>query len=443
MASHQPAARNTDSLSWALLHAARVCVSVRGGQALPEALKAELAGCEEFPARGAVQDLCYRTMRNRGRADALLQTFADRVPKPPLLRELLVVALTLLDRHGPTGLGEPLRYAPFTVVDQAVLAAHANPELRRAKNFVNAVLRSFLRERERADHAVPASAAVSMNYPAWWVERVQRAYPEDWQAILASGQEHPPLTVRVNRRAVSVTDYLTQLAEAGMQAEQVGPVALMLARAVPVRALPGFQEGLVSVQDEAAQRAAPLLGVLPGQRVLDACAAPGGKTCHVLEEVDAQVTALDLDAGRLARVSSNLDRLGLVARLVQGDAGHPEQWWDGVPFERILADLPCTASGIVRRHPDIRWLRRPSDSTALSRQQQQILDALWRLLAPDGKLLIVTCSIFPEEGQFLARDFAMRHPDAAPQPTWGQLVPTSGPAIDHDGLFFALFDKIA
>ncbi len=432
-----------DSLGRVLLDAARVCRAVRRGQALPEALKAHLGPRDEPSMRAAVQDLCYGTMRNRGRADALLGAFARRAPSPPLLGELLVVALTLLDEPGPSGCGARLRYAPFTVVDQAVAAAKACTELQRAPSFVNAVLRAFLRDPERARAAAPAARAVEMNYPSWWVARVRAAYPENWSAILATGQETPPLTLRVNCRRSTVAAYLDRLVAAGLGGGQIGPDAVRLDHPVPVAAIPGFHEGIVSVQDEAAQRAAGLLGARAGERILDACAAPGGKTCHILERADVQMTALDVDALRLRRVAENLGRLGLRSTLVTGHAARPETWWDGVPFDRILADLPCTASGIVRRHPDIRWLRRATDIAGLSRQQQHILDGLWRVLAPGGKLLIVTCSIFPEEGHILARDFAGRHPDAAPQPSPGQLLPSSGPATDHDGLFFGSFDKIA
>jgi 16S rRNA (cytosine967-C5)-methyltransferase len=432
-----------DSLSEALLKAAYVCAAVRQGQSLPLALHKQFAGLADPGLRGAVQDLCYRTMRDRGRADKLLDTFAGRVPEPPLLRELLVVALTLLDPVGPTGETRPLRYAAFTVVDQAVAAAEASPKIRRAKSFVNAVLRTSLRETDRARAVAPPHEALVMNYPKWWVERVRAAYPLQWQAILASGQEPAPLTLRVNRRRSDPVRYLEQLRAWDSEAVSIGTEAIRMGRALPVEAIPGFATGLVSVQDEAAQRAAHLLGAEHGQRVLDACAAPGGKTCHILELADVAMTALDVDANRLLRVEENLQRLGLVAQLRVGHAGRPEEWWDGVPYDRILADLPCTASGIVRRHPDIRWLRRSSDVEALSRQQQHILEALWRLVAPGGKLLIVTCSVFPEEGQVLARDFAQRHRDAAPQPACGQLLPSSGPATDHDGLFFGSFDKIA
>jgi 16S rRNA (cytosine967-C5)-methyltransferase len=210
---------------------------------------------------------------------------------------------------------------------------------------------------------------------------------------------------------------------------------------VPVNRIPGFEEGLVSVQDAAAQLAAPLLDVHAGMRVLDACAAPGGKTGHILEGADVELLALDNDSRRLPRITENLQRLQLKAELKVGDAG-ADDWWDGRPFDRILADVPCTASGIVRRHPDIRWLRRKGDAAQLAKLSQQILDNLWRMLRPGGKLLFVTCSLWPQESEAQAAAFAIRN-QATRLPAPGQLQPVSNSEYDHDGLFYALFQKTA
>ncbi len=432
-----------DSLAYAMLHAARVCVAVRAGRSLTESL-AEVRASLPAGARGAIQDLAFRTMRARGAADAVLAEFATRMPPQALVRELLCIALALLDGvrcDGAACTSPP--YPPFTVVDQAVTAIASQRDTVAARGFVNAVLRSVLRQSERVSAVLSANEAARLNYPVWWIARLRRAYPEQWQAILAAGQCAAPLTLRVNRRRSSLADYLALLEEAGLAARTLGESAVCLERARPVDEIPGFAAGLVSVQDEAAQRAAALLDAHSGQRVLDACAAPGGKAAHLLELADLDLTALDVSALRLRRVADNFARLGLLARLVEGDAGEPAGWWDGRHFDRILADLPCTASGIVRRHPDVRWLRRETDIKALSSRQQQILDALWSVLAPGGKLLIVTCSVFPEEGTLLARDFARRHGDAASAADVGQLLPEAMPDADHDGLFFALFDKTA
>jgi 16S rRNA (cytosine967-C5)-methyltransferase len=375
-------------------------------------------------------------MRHLGRAEVLLGLMTAKAPEPPMLASLLCAALTLLD----VAPGQAASYEAFTVVDQAVRAAAAHPDFAHAKAMVNAVLRRFQRE-----HAALVAEAVKQplarwNYPEWWIDAVRAAWPNDWEAILEAGNVHPPLTLRVNLRKTSVEDYLATLAAAGMRAEQVGPSALRLEQAVNVSAIPGFAEGLVSVQDAGAQLAAPLLDLRDGMRVLDACAAPGGKSGHILELADVELTAVDADPKRLARVGENLGRLGLPGNLVAAEAQSAD-WWDGRPFDRILADVPCTASGIVRRHPDIRWLRRKADTHQLATLSAKILDNLWQMLQPNGKLLFVTCSLWPQESEAQAAAFAARHPDALRLDAPGQLLPASGAGRDHDGLFYALFHK--
>jgi 16S rRNA (cytosine967-C5)-methyltransferase len=327
------------------------------------------------------------------------------------------------------------------VVDQTVTAADAHPDTARAKGMVNAVLRRFLRERKALLDNVLLQPVAKWNYPQWWIDAVKTAWPQDWQGVLATGNTAPPLTLRINTRKTSVEQYLAKLAEAGMAATQIGPSAVRLAKPVGVQLIPGFAEGLVSVQDAGAQLAAPLLDVKDGMRVLDACAAPGGKTCHILELAEAHVTALDADAKRLARVGENLERLQLQATLKAADA-QKNDWWDGQPFDRILADVPCTASGIVRRHPDIRWLRRKGDTLQLATLSGKILDNLWQMLAPGGKLLFVTCSLWPQESEAQAAAFALRN-KAVRLDAPGQLLPAGGSGQDHDGLFYALFEKNA
>ncbi|MCX7673138.1 MAG: 16S rRNA (cytosine(967)-C(5))-methyltransferase RsmB [Thiobacillaceae bacterium] len=379
--------------------------------------------------RAAVMDLSYGALRRLGLIDFLLDRLLTHPLRDAELRHLLRV-----------GLGELLagQSPAYAVVDQTVTAAPA-----RARGLVNAVLRNFLRRREALLVAAQDDAVARWNHPRWWIERLQIEYPQDWQAILAADQAHPPMTLRVNRRRIDPQAYLRHLNAAGLQAEQIGECALRLEKPVPVSRLPGFAAGWVSVQDLGAQYAAPLLDCRDGMRVLDACAAPGGKAAHLLERHDLDLTAVDADARRLVRVRDNLDRLGLVARLVAGDAGRPQTWWDARPYDRILLDAPCTASGVVRRHPDGLWLKRAEDATGLARRQGELLDALWPLLAPGGKLLYATCSLFAQENRAVVAAFLERHPQAMEEPLvipgarHGQLLPDA----HHDGFFYARLVK--
>jgi 16S rRNA (cytosine967-C5)-methyltransferase len=432
-----------DSLAFSLLGAARAVAQVRAGMALPQALAAVFAHTNApVQARGAIQDIAYRSMRRLGRAEALLSRLASKAPSPALLHGLLCCALALIsDPDEEHGIAPHAPYEIYTVVDQAVTAAAADAEIAHAKGMVNAVLRRFLRERDALLQEVLKQPAAQWNYPAWWIDAAKAAYPRDWQAILHAGNRMPPLTLRVNRRKTSVADYLQTLSANRIDASRIGPDAVRLAQAIPVSQIPGFSEGLVSVQDAAAQLAAPLLDLRDGMRVLDACAAPGGKTGHLLECADVELTALDNDAKRLVRIEENLQRLRLEAQLKVGDAGNSD-WWDGRRFNRILADVPCTASGIVRRHPDIRWLRRKADAAQLATIASRILDNLWQMLEPDGKLLFVTCSLWPHESEMQAAAFAVRN-NALRLPAPGQLLPTASAEQDHDGLFYALFQKPA
>jgi 16S rRNA (cytosine967-C5)-methyltransferase len=425
-----------DSLAYSLIGAAHAVAQVRTGTNLPQALAQVWAKQDATPqARGAMQDIAYRAMRQLGQSEALVGLMAPKAPEP-LVSALLSCALALI-----TAPDETAPYEEFTVVDQTVTAADAHPDTARAKGMVNAVLRRFLRERKTMLETVLLQPVAKLNYPQWWIDATKAAWPQQWQAILASGNTAPPLTLRINARKTSIEQYLAILEQAGMAATQLGPYAVRLARPVGVQLIPGFAEGLVSVQDAGAQLAAPLLDVQDGMRVLDACAAPGGKTCHILELADAQVTALDADLKRLARVGENLERLQLTATLKAADA-QTNGWWDGQTFDRILADVPCTASGIVRRHPDIRWLRRKADTLQLATLSGKILDNLWQMLAPGGKLLFVTCSLWPQESEAQAAAFVLRN-QAVRLDAPGQLLPTGGSGQDHDGLFYALFQKNA
>ncbi len=428
----------TDSLAFALLGAARAVAQVKAGRALPQALASVFDADAATPqARGAIQDIAYRTMRRLGRAEALLRQLTAKPVAPAELHALLCCALGLL-LPGPDDDGA-LPYEAFTVVDQAVTAAAATPPLARAKGLINAVLRRFLRERDAIETALGDDPVASWNYPRWWIDAARKAWPQQWEQLLEAGNRAAPLTLRVNRRRTDVAAWLARLSAAGLAGTQIGPHAVRLARPVPVAQIPGFAQGEVSVQDAAAQLSAPLMDLQDGMRVLDACAAPGGKTGHMLELAQLDLLALDSDPARLTRIRENLDRLGLQARVQTGDAA-ARDWWDGLPFDRILADVPCTASGIVRRHPDIRWLRRPEDAARLAKVAAAILDNLWPMLKPGGKLLFVTCSLWPEESEQQAAAFAARH-DAIRLPAPGQLLPVANDEADHDGLFHALFQR--
>jgi len=421
------------SLALALTGAAQTLARVDTGTSLPRALADTFKALDTLPAtRGAIQDLAYRSLRLWGLVITVRARLLDAPPKPARLGALIGVALALL-------MDEARPYTEHAVVDQAVSACAADRELGRAKGLVNAVLRRFLRERESLLNQARASDTARWNYPPWWIDKARQDWPDDWENLLAAGHQRSPRTLRVNRRKTTTKDYLSLLDNSGIEARRIGEYAIRLAQPVPVNAIPRFADGWVSVQDAAAQLAAPLLDVSLKVRVLDACAAPGGKTGHLLETADIDLLALDQDTERLKRVVQNLERLSLHAQVRAGDARRRD-WWDGQPFDRILADVPCTASGIVRRHPDIPWLRRESDSAELAQLSSEMLDNLWQMLRPGGKLLIVTCSVWPEESALQAEAFAQRH-RAQRLPAPGQLLPTQSAAEDHDGLFYALLQK--
>ncbi|MFY2107350.1 16S rRNA (cytosine(967)-C(5))-methyltransferase RsmB [Achromobacter ruhlandii] len=430
-------------LSTVLLSSAGVVEEVLDGRSLTEAL-ADVDGA----LRPAAQAVSFHAMRYLGWADAVGRELVQRYPDV-LFESLLLVSLTLLKAEGESASalpGMPV-YAPHTVVDQAVTAASRNRGLASFKGLLNACLRRFLRERAALEAAVADSPEAEWNHPGWWVKQLRVAYPRQWQDILRAANVPAPLTLRVNRRRASREQVLAAFHDAGLVAEPVGQAGLVLASPRPVTQLPGFAEGWWSVQDAGAQLAAELLAPKDGMRVLDACAAPGGKTAHLLELADIDLLALDADADRLVRVGQNLDRLGLAGehvRLQAADAADLDSWWDGKPFDAVLADVPCTASGIVRRHPDIRWLRRENDLRRTATLQARILDALWRTVAPGGHLLYVTCSVFPIEGTRQALEFLQRHPEATRLDAPGQLLPVAvdaTPAAQHDGFFYALFAK--
>ncbi|MFM8391254.1 MAG: 16S rRNA (cytosine(967)-C(5))-methyltransferase RsmB, partial [Methylophilaceae bacterium] len=316
-----------------------------------------------------------------------------------------------------------------------------------AKGLVNAVLRNFSRQQVALVKALEQDQTTILNYPAWWISKVQKQYPEHWQQILLTGNQHPPMTLRVNQSQLTGLAYQQKLQAANISSQLLDTQTLLLDQAIHVTDLPGFNEGEVSVQDYAAQMTARCLDAQANMRVLDACAAPGGKTCHILETAQVQMWALDVSEQRLARVNSNLQRLNLQAHTQVADVAKTDAWWDGQLFDRILLDAPCTASGVVRRHVDIKWLRRESDISSFAAQQKEMLQALWSLLKQGGKLLYVTCSIFAEENELQINNFLQTHADALHLPLLelphnlqiqkGQFIPNEY----HDGLFYALLQK--
>lgn len=446
-------------LSHLLLAAADAVQAVGQGRSLTDVLAQT-----DADLRPGAQALGFHAMRQLGWADAIAAELLKKSPGPRL-GALLRVALTLLKPSAEPLPGMPA-YAPHTVVNQAVQAAASQRKLAPYKGLLNACLRRFLREQEALDAAVADQPQARWNHPQWWVDRLKTDYPDRYAELLEAANVPAPLTLRVNRRQATRDEVLAAFQAEGIAAEPVGDAGLVLATPRPVMQLPGFAQGWWSVQDAGAQLAAPLLAPRDGMRVLDACAAPGGKTAHLLELADIDLLALDVDAVRLDRVEENLARLGLLGEevggsaptarvrppmasashvvLQQADAADLDAWWDGRPFDAVLADVPCTAAGIVRRHPDIRWLRRADDIARTAKLQAGIADALWRTVAPGGRLLYVTCSIFPAEGEVQAQAFQARHPDAARLPAPGQLLPVAigaTPAAQHDGFFYALFAK--
>lgn len=386
--------------------------------------------------RGAIQDLSYGVMRFYGQLDALLQLLLKKPLQDKHLHCLLLVCLYQLEYS---------KAPSHAVVDHAVSTALAMGSGKGAQGLVNAVLRNFMRQRVELLAKAAKKEVGRYSHPQWWIDKLREQYPEDYQAVLAIDNQRPPMTLRVNRRKISVDEYGKLLDNAKMDSVLLWNNAIQLKQPVAVEKLPGFTDGLVSIQDTGAQLAATFLDVHDGLRVLDACAAPGGKTTHLLELANIALTVLDNNAERLARIEQNLGRLGSkVGHLICGDAADPAQWWDGEPFDRILADVPCTASGVVRRHPDIKWLRRKSDLLKFATSQERILNALWQTLSKDGKLLYVTCSVFAEENRLQIDKFLNQHSDACQLPLTqigmidGQLLPDS----QHDGFFYTLLHKV-
>ena len=386
--------------------------------------------------RGAIQDISYGVLRFYGQLDTLLSLLLKKPIKKQDVRCLLLVGLYQLQYS---------KAASYAVVNYAVSASLSLSYGKGAKGLINAVLREFIRQRETLLITANTKEVGKYSHPQWWIDKLRNQYPRDYSAVLKASNQRPPMALRVNQKKIGVLEYLSQLNDHNFSAQVTSNNALILEHSVAVEKLPGFNAGMVSVQDAGAQLAAEFLDVHDGMRILDACAAPGGKSGHLLELADIDLTTLDNSPARLALVKQNFTRLAFKKyRIVCGDASTPSEWWDGKLFDRILADVPCSASGVVRRHPDIKWLRRPSDIAQFSSIQQKILNALWQTLARDGKLLYVTCSIFFEENKLQVEEFLLHHSDAriVPLPMVealdGQLLPSS----QHDGFFYTLLQKI-
>lgn len=433
---------------------ANVLLAVRSGESGTSALKQVDASL-----RPGVQALSFHVWRWLGTAEIIKSYLAKRAP-PAQADALLCVALTIL-----CGESVELRYEAFTLVDQAVEAAKRHSNTNASSSFINACLRRFLREREALTQKAMMHPVGQWNHPQWWIKRLKIDHPSAWKEILQSNNAHAPLSLRVNTKKTNIDSYLSACnaidSMVNNEVKQVGEFGVSFRQALPVNEILGFVDGTVSVQDAAAQLAAPLLlkdmNLSAKSRILDACAAPGGKTAHLLEMVDCEVLALDIDAARCDLILQNLNRVGLSAKVIVADAAEPETWFDAQKdalFDAILLDAPCTASGIVRRHPDIRWLRRETDIAQLAEIQTHLLETLWKLVKPGGRLLYCTCSVFKAEGHDQVVLFTANNKNAKLLSSPGHLIPKNSAKTsvvahnersyeltNHDGFFYALFEK--
>ncbi len=424
--------------------AAKVLAQVLGkGRSLGGVLAPALAQLRQDGERALAQEMCYGVLRWYPRLAAILERLLS---KPLKERDADVRGLLLLGLYQIIY----MRVPDHAAVAETVAAARGLGKPW-AGGLVNAVLRNYLRDSAHLLEEVDQNEAAALAHPAWLLELIKNAWPRDWQAIVTANNQRPPMALRVNARHRERDAYLRVLIDAGIAACPAPhtPHGITLEQPIDVERLPGFSEGWVSVQDSAAQLAATLLDVQPGQRVLDACAAPGGKAAHILEsQPGIDLTALDSDAARLKRVNENLRRLHLQARLIEGDAAQPAAWWDGVMYDRILLDAPCSATGVIRRHPDIKVLRRPGDIAALAELQGRMLQALWPLLKRGGMFLYATCSILPQENEQQITHFLTAQTDAcekAIDASWGnpreagrQILPGEN---GMDGFYYACLQK--
>ncbi|MDE2234465.1 MAG: 16S rRNA (cytosine(967)-C(5))-methyltransferase RsmB [Gammaproteobacteria bacterium] len=429
--------------------AARVLAEVmRDGAYLGDALQINAA--RTYAARDAalLQELCYGTLRFQSRLEFWL---AGLLQQPLRTRDIDLQALLLLGLYQLTC----MRIPAHAVVKETVEACRYLHKAWAVK-LVNAVLRGFQRQRAALESNVGANPVAEYSHPRWFIERVQADWPTQWQALLLANNQRPPMTLRANRRLIARDALIEKFTSHAIAAQACRHSAdgLVLTTPVDVRLLPGFGDGEFSVQDEAAQLAANLLDVHPGMRLLDACAAPGGKTCHLLEHQPeiGRLMALDIDANRVGKIHENLQRLGLAAEVRQADVLQPDDWWDGECFERILLDAPCSASGVIRRHPDIKSRRRPRDLETAAALQRRMLAVLWPLLASGGKLLYATCSVFRRENDDCILAFLETQSDAKLSPfsgqaAWGVDTPAGRQVLTGqegmDGFFYACLEKRA
>lgn len=408
------------------------------GRSLNDELPKQQSLIESPKDKGLLQEICYGVLRYLPELDHHVRRFVNKplTGKQRVFHFLMMVGIYQI---------KYTRIPDHAAVAETV-AATAILKNRHVKGLVNAVLRSYQRDPELEDSVADA---VKYNHPGWFIKKLQVAYPEKWQSILEQNQQRPPMWLRVNQQKSNNADYLLLLAEQEIDVEYVDPIssAILLVKAVDVNRLPGFADGWVSIQDGAAQQAAPLLNAQANDDVLDCCAAPGGKTCHILELTPniGSMVALDVEADRLVRVEENLTRLNLSAKVVAGDAAKPESWSEGQMFDRILLDAPCSGTGVIRKNPDIKWLRRASDIDQLVELQQEILVAIWALLKPGGTMIYATCSILPEENIEQVQRFVANQSDAQlgsidSNSTDWQILPGDN---SMDGFYYAKMTKNA
>ncbi|WP_455366681.1 16S rRNA (cytosine(967)-C(5))-methyltransferase RsmB [Kaarinaea lacus] len=425
--------------------AVRILVDVHvQGVSLTDALLNRLQVLPDVQNQGLVQEMCYGVSRWWWRLDAIIALLLDKPlkAKDADIKHLLMLGVYQLHY---------MRVPDHAAVAETV-AACVTLKKAWAKNLVNAVLRNYLRRAEQLQPQLQDNAVAEFSHPQWLIDAIKNAWPQHWQTILQANNARPPMVLRVNLSLITRREYMNQLATAGIRAQAVAynETGILLEQAVPVDQLPGFFDGLASVQDGAAQMAATLLQLAPQQRVLDVCAAPGGKTAHILESQPQlqELVAVDIDAQRLEKVTENLQRLHLTAAVKLGDGQTPQKWWDGKTFDRILLDAPCSATGVIRRHPDIKQLRKPADIARLVENQQRILDAVWPLLKSGGMILYATCSVIPQENEQQIQNFLRTHSDASVvqlEGTWGMVLEYGRQILpgqdDMDGFYYACLAK--